>query len=256
MLYPGPVRMYSELAPWFHLVTPPEDYATEAKYFTDLIEAARTGPADTLLELGSGGGNNASYLKQRFACTLTDLSEPMLELSRTINPECEHLPGDMRTLRLGRTFDVVFVHDAIMYMTTEHDLRAALETVAAHLRPGGVAVLAPDVVHESYRPGTAIDGRDGDDGRRLRYIEWTHEVAPGATTAEADVVILRRDGDGAPTRIDHEVHTLGVFPRATWLRLMDGAGLEPVTTEVEDPIADEHEVFVARRRHGTARPTT
>ena len=31
--------------------------------------------------------------------------------------------GDMRTLRLERTFDVVFIHDAISYLTTEDDLR-------------------------------------------------------------------------------------------------------------------------------------
>ena len=68
----------------------------------------------TLLELGSGGGNNASHLKARFNCTLTDISPDMLALSRTLNPECEHLEGDMRTLRLGRTFDVVFIHDAIV----------------------------------------------------------------------------------------------------------------------------------------------
>ena len=48
----------------------------------------------------------------------------MLALSATLNPECEHLEGDMRTLRLGRTFDVVFIHDAISYLTTEDDLRA------------------------------------------------------------------------------------------------------------------------------------
>jgi len=35
----------------------------------------------------------------------------MLELSRTINPELEHLVGDMRTIRLGRTFDAVLIHD-------------------------------------------------------------------------------------------------------------------------------------------------
>ena len=32
-------------------------------------------------------------------------------MSRSINPECEHVQGDMRTLRLGREFDAVFVHD-------------------------------------------------------------------------------------------------------------------------------------------------
>ncbi len=113
------VRLYSDLAPWFHLLTHPSDYAEEAAYYTRVIDEASEGGARTLLELGSGGGNNASHLKARFECTLTDLSPGMLELSRALNPECEHVEGDMRTLRLDRTFDVVFVHDAVSYITTE-----------------------------------------------------------------------------------------------------------------------------------------
>ena len=58
-----------------------------------------------------------------------------------------------------------------------------------------------------------------------------------------------RDGTGA-TRIEHELHTLGVFPRATWLRLIEGAGLEPIDSPVDDPFPDEGEVFVARRLGG------
>ena len=46
----------------------------------------------------------------------------------------------MRTLRLGRTLDAVLVHDAVTYLTTDEDLRAAMETAFAHLRPGGAAV--------------------------------------------------------------------------------------------------------------------
>lgn len=47
--------------------------------------------------------------------TLVDLSPEMLTTSCALNPECEHLPGDMRTVRLGRLFDAVFIHDAIIY---------------------------------------------------------------------------------------------------------------------------------------------
>jgi ubiquinone/menaquinone biosynthesis C-methylase UbiE len=83
------VKLYFELAPWFHLLTHPNDYAEEADFTERLIDAAIDGEAKTLLELGSGGGNNASYLKRRFECTLTDLSAEMLELSRSLNPECE-----------------------------------------------------------------------------------------------------------------------------------------------------------------------
>ena len=67
----------------------------------------------------------------------------------------------MRTVRLGRTFDCVFVHDAVCYMTTEHDLRAAIATAAAHCRPGGVVLMAPDYVRETFRPGTDHGGHDG-----------------------------------------------------------------------------------------------
>jgi len=119
------MRLYTDLAPWFHLLTHPSSYGDEADLVTRVVDEVVAGEARTLLELGSGGGNNASHLKARFECTLSDLSPEMLALSRTLNPECEHLAGDMRTLRLGRTFDVVFAHDAISYLTSEGDLRRA-----------------------------------------------------------------------------------------------------------------------------------
>jgi SAM-dependent methyltransferase len=240
------MKLYSELAPWFHLLTHPKDYAEEADFTERLIDAAIDGEARTLLELGSGGGNNASYLKRRFECTLTDLSPEMLELSRSLNPECEHLEGDMRTLRLGRTFDAVFVHDAIAYITTEDDLRATIETAAAHARPGGVVVLTPDTTRERLREDTEHGGHDGDDGRGLRYVMWTHEAEPGATTYEAEFAILLRE-PGQPTRVEYDRHVLGVFPEAAWRRLIEDAGLEPVEPDVEDPYPDEHAVFVARK---------
>ena len=123
-----PPALYAELTPWYHLVDPPEDHADEASCFLDALAGAIAGPSATLLELGAGAGHNACHLKARFTCTLTDIAEPMLALSRTRNPECEHVAGDMRTLRLGRLFDAVLAHAGISYMTSVPDLRAAIET--------------------------------------------------------------------------------------------------------------------------------
>ena len=119
-----PRRLYSDLASWWPLISPPEEYAGEAASAASLLRTANP-PTRTVLELGSGGGNNAFHLKGEFEMTLVDLSDEMLAVSRQLNPECEHIRGDMRTLRLGRTFDAVFVHDAIDYMITEADLRRA-----------------------------------------------------------------------------------------------------------------------------------
>jgi SAM-dependent methyltransferase len=240
------MRIYGELAPWFHLLTHPSEYAEEAAYYTQVIDTVSDGRARTLLELGSGGGNNASHMKARFDCTLTDLSQEMIELSRTINPECEHVQGDMRTLRLGRTFDAVFVHDAVMYMTTEGDLSSVIETAAVHTAPSGVVLFVPDTIRETFAPGVDQGGHDGDDGRALRYLEWTYDPEPDDTTFEVDFAVILHE-PGASARVVHDHHTHGLFPRETWLRLLSAAGLDVVEVDVEHPYPEEFEVFAARR---------
>ena len=153
--------MYGDLAPWFHLLTAPAEYSDDASFVLAALREHADGPIETLLELGSGGGNTASHLKHDLRLTLTDLSPQMLALSATLNPECEHLVGDMRTLRLGRTFDTVLAHDAICYMTTDADLRAAMTTAFEHLRSGGAAVFMPDHIRETFAEGTDHGGHDG-----------------------------------------------------------------------------------------------
>ena len=240
------MRLYADLAPWFHLLTAPEDYAGEAARYEALM-LAEVPNARTLLELGSGGGNNASHLKRHFACTLSDLSPQMLTLSRELNPDCEHVLGDMRTLRLGRTFDVVFVHDAVAYMTTEEMLADCMATAHAHVRPGGAAVFVPDYTRETFDLRTSHCGHDGDDGRSLRYLEWVTDPDPRDTTYEVDfAVVLREPGQGS--RVVHDHHVEGVFPAHAWLHLLERAGFEARLVP-GDPDDEEspQPVFVARR---------
>ena len=80
--------------------------------------------------------------------TLVDLSPEMLRVSQELNPECTHIQGDMRTVRLGTEFEAVFIHDAICHMATREDLRQALQTAFAHCQPGGVA-LSRQIGHKS-----------------------------------------------------------------------------------------------------------
>ncbi len=236
--------LYSELAPWYLLITARHEYLEEAEaYERALLDAAPQ--ARTLLELGAGAGNNAYHLKRRFTCTLTDLSPAMLAQSAAQNPECEHLVGDMRTLRLGRLFDAVFVQDAVCYLLTEDDLRLAIETAFVHCRPGGAALFAPDYVRETFRPGTECGGNDGEDGRAARYLEWVSQAEPGATTYHVDYAYVLRDGDSV--RVVHERHVEGLFPRATWLRLLEEAGFRVhLGTRPRDE-TELDEIFVAVR---------
>ena len=240
-------RFYGDLAVWWPLVSPPEEYEEEAAFAATVLRAASPSVRD-VLELGSGGGHNAVHLKQHFAMTLVDLSDEMLAQSRVLNPECEHHRGDMRELRLGRTFDAVYLHDAIAYMTTEADLRLAIATAFEHCRPGGVAVFVPDNTTETFEDeDTDHGGSDGADGRGVRYLEWSWDPDPSDTSTVTAYAFLLRSPDGS-VQVAQETHHLGLFPRADWLRFIAEAGFDveavpEVTTEDRPP----RDFFVGRR---------
>jgi hypothetical protein len=240
-------KLYTELAMWWPLLSAPEDYVEEAAFYQEALIAACAPPARTLLELGSGGGNNASHLKAHFDIVLVDRSAGMLAVSRALNPECEHVEGDMRTVRLGRQFDCVFVHDAVVYMKTEEDLRQAIDTAFVHCRPGGAALFAPDHVRETFRPSTDHGGHDGSD-RGLRYLEWTWDPDPNDTTCTVDYAYLLRASDGT-VRVEHDRYIEGLFARSDWLRLLSEAGFQPRVLPFDHSELEPgtYEVFVAKK---------
>jgi SAM-dependent methyltransferase len=239
-------RFYGELADWWPLISPPDDYAEESAFAATVLQSAAI-PVRDVLELGSGGGHSAYHLKQHFTLTLVDLSPGMLAASRRLNPACEHHVGDMRSVRLGRTFDAVLVHDAVAYMTSEADLRLAIETCFAHCRPGGVAVLIPDDTVETFQPDADHGGTDGPDGRGVRFLEWSWDPDPADTWTSTDYVFLLRE-KGGTIRVVHETHRTGLFGRDTWLRLLVETGFRAeaiveVTSEARAP----RELFVGQR---------
>ena len=235
-----PPRLYDELAIWWPIFSPPEDYVDEAASLVQILRSTIMPPPRTVLELGSGGGSNAFHLKQHFRMTLVDIAPNMLSVSRAINPECEHIVGDMRSVRLGREFDAVFIHDAIMYMTTEAELGRAIETAFAHCRPGGLALLVPDYVRENYRTTTQHGGRDGD-GRALRYLEWQFDPDPSDSTYQVHWAFMLREG--AEIRIEEDRHEFGLFARTDWLRVLGNVGFQAGC--VTDPLG--FDIFVAIR---------
>jgi SAM-dependent methyltransferase len=178
---------------------------------------------------------------------LVDLSPGLIATSRDLNPDLEHHQGDMRTVRLGRQFDAVFVHDAVCYMTTESDLRKAIETAFVHCKPGGVALFCPDHICENFKASAEHGGED-DGPRGMRWLSWQWQPNPNDTTYLVDYAYLLRDSDGS-MRVEHDRHVEGLFPRDTWLRLFEDVGFshEVIPFEHSDLEPGTHEVFVCVR---------
>ncbi len=245
-------RLYRDLAEWYPLLTPVGDYAEEAAFYRTLFEAHGRALPRTLLDLGSGGGHNAAHLKSTLSCTLVDLSPAMLEISRRLNPECEHVQGDMRSIRLGRCFDCVLVHDAISYMSSRADLASAIVTASEHTAPGGVVLFHPDCVRENFEAGIDTGGSDAG-GRGLRYLQWSWDPDPGDTSYVNDMAYLLRDESGS-VEVIHDRHVMGLFPRAVWLELIVEAGLQPLAVPFEHSGGySGHEVFLGLRPEGVGR---
>lgn len=221
----GGYRLYAELAGWWPLISPPGEYAAEAAYLATVLRPAGV-PVREVLDLGSGGGHVAVHLKREFGLTLVDLSADMLAVSRRLNPECAHIQGDMRTIRLGREFGAVLVHDAVDYVTSEEDLRQVIATAYAHCRPGGVAVFVPDHLADTFQAGAGGGGGGDGTGRYASFREWTWDPDPGDGWVQAEYEFTLHGADGA-VQVVRETHRLGAFRRGTWLRLLAGAGFEP-----------------------------
>jgi len=241
------LKLYSELADWYPLLTPVGDYAEEAAFYRGLFESHCRRAPRTLLDLGSGGGHNVAHLKSTLTCTLVDLSPDMLALSRRLNPDCEHVHGDMRSVRLGRLFDCVLVHDAVSYMSSHDDLAQAIGCAFAHTAAGGVALFQPDFVRETFGPGTETGGSDAG-GRALRYLEWRWDPDPEDTTYLTDMAYLLRDAGGG-VQVLHDRHVMGLFARTIWLELIAAAGFQPLAIRFEHSATCEsgRDVFLGLR---------
>ncbi len=216
-------RLYGDLAWLWPYLSFPEDYAEEASHWrAALCEKLGGGRRHHILELGVGGGNNLSHLTRDFEATAVDLSEGMLAHSIKLNPSVEHCVGDMRTVRLGQTFAAVIIHDAISYLTSEDDIRKTLQTVTAHLTPGGIFVTAPDYFLETFRSPECSMQTKSRDGVELVFTQYGYRASDDSPIVEIIMTYyIRRNG---VLSVEFDRHTTGLFSLTTWQQLIEESG--------------------------------
>jgi SAM-dependent methyltransferase len=249
MTKPEGYRLYAELADWWPVISPSVEYAHDGAVINALFAAGGL-PVMTVLDLGAGGGHVALHIKAGRSMTLVDLSPDMLAVSARVNPELEHVVGDMRTLRLGRRYDAVLVHDAIDYVTSQDDLERVIRTAFVHCRPGGLAVFAPDHTAETFRAGTGGGGGHDGTGRQASFRERTSDPVAGDDWILAEYEFTLRDADGT-VQVVPETHRLGAFGQDTWLRLLRRAGFAAeirTATQAGNGAAVAKVVFIGRRK--------
>lgn len=218
-------RLYTDLAwLWPMWGDAGAEYAHYCRHVTDRIRRHARRPATTLLVMGCGGGKNVLNLKRQFDVTGVDRSAAMLALAKDLNPECTFVEDDMRTCRLGVTFDVVLMDDAISHMSCREDFVAAFRTAHAHLNPGGILVVTPDVTTETFQQNKTATTPATRDGVDVVFVENVYDPDPDDERYETTILYLIREHGRLRIETDH--WTLGIFSLDTWRLVLRETGFE------------------------------
>ena len=245
----GHERLYDDLAWLWPIMSPPEDYVEEAELFARLIRERSTAKPRSLLHLTSGGGHVDHRLGREFRITGIDASPNMVELARKLNPGVEYVVDDVRTARLGRTFDAVFIDDGVLYMLNEQDLKSVFVTASEHLNAGGVMLVYVEATPETFEQNRTHVTARSSRGIDLVYVENEYDPDRSDTTFQTTFVyLIRRDGQ---LTVETDRHTCGIFPLDTWRLLLGEAGFDVAETAFEHsdfPDGRREPIFLCTKR--------
>lgn len=108
----------------------------------------RVAPGTEVLDLGCGIGRWSRQLARRGAHVIgVDIAPSMIEEARrrtaraSLDARVDYRIGDLRTLALDRSFDLVLAVTVLQHILDDRELARAAANVARHLAPCGRAVL-------------------------------------------------------------------------------------------------------------------
>ena len=226
------MQLYSTLAPYYSILNPNGVYDTEVWHYMNVFEQ-KLGSIQKIIEFGSGVGAFAESLPTHLKVTLVDLSQDMLFESQKRNPNKKHVCSDIRNVSIEQIddlVDVVFLHDAVMYLTTEDDLYKTFQSAKKCLRNGGILLVVPDVFEEDFEEHFLAGGEDGfvenqHVSVRLTEWHWRNLEDPNRIFVEFSLMIRH---ENQPVQHVHETHVMGLFSQEQYIQHLQKAGFTDI----------------------------
>jgi SAM-dependent methyltransferase len=189
--------------------------------------------------------------------TGVDINPRFVEVARAKDPEGRFHVGDMRTLALGQTFDVVAcLGTTFCYNLAYREIAATLARLREHARPGGLVLV--DVLNAiafvGPRPFQAVTRRAFARGGVAATAIVRHRLDLAAQTMSEQVTWHRH---GQPPRRDPEEYLRLLFPQELAFHF-ESSGFEEVRLRGSfgvDPrghLDGRRLVAIARRPAGNA----
>ena len=215
------MTVFGSYSRYYNLLYKDKNYSGEVEYVRGIIQ--RHSPdARTILDLGCGTGRHDFLLAEiGYEVSGVDMSQEMLEVANNrrssliahrglADPLAPFfLQGDIRSIRLEKTFDVVIsLFHVMSYLTGNQDLSDAFATVQAHLKPGGIFIFdcwyGPAVLAD--RPVVRIKRLEDDEIELTRIVEPV--MLPNQNLVELNYQILARDKKSGAVEEVRETHRM------------------------------------------------
>lgn len=209
-------EVFGDYSRYYDLLYKDKDYDGEANYIKEIIQLFSP-TAKTIVDFGCGTGTH-SILLSRFGYSIdgVDISQEMLSQA---NGKITSFPepaspvrfnfGDIRSVRLGKTFDVaISLFHVISYQKSNDDILAALKTVKNHLNSNGLFIFdcwyGPTVIFD--RPTVRVKRLEDDVIKITRIAEPT--LYPDKSLVDVRYTIFISDKKTGAVQEIHETHTM------------------------------------------------
>ncbi len=120
--------------------------STAAATCQHLIHQHGTAANGTVLDLGCGTARDLAQLATTHHCVGVDLQPALIDYARQLYSDLDLHVGDLRTVRMGTTFDTITcLGNTLAYLHHNDDIQAAFTTFAAHAHPGTLLIIVTQI---------------------------------------------------------------------------------------------------------------
>ena len=235
--------LHNQLAKYYDKVYAFKDYLDEAVRLQNIIIKYVESGGNSLLDVGCGTGLHLKYLKDDFLCTGVDVSKSMLKIARKNVKGVTFKEADMKTLRLGKQFDVITcLLSSIGYVKTTGSLEKTIQNFAKHLKKGGLVLIEPSHAKSFYVSGepriTTYNGKDA----KIARVNFT-KIRQETAVLNMHILIAER---GKDAKYFADKHELGLFGINNTLRIMKSTDLK--SKYLKNGLMTGRELFVGIKK--------
>ncbi len=233
------MSVFGNYSRYYDLLYKGKDYVGEARYIHELLQQCAP-QTKSLLDLGCGtGAHDLLLARYGYRIDGVDMSDEMLAKAREkTSPTSDgetplHFhKGDIRTVRLGKTFDaVVSLFHVVSYQTLNADVMQTLTTVKTHLKRDGVFIFdcwyGPTVLTD--RPVVRVKNLEDDDVRVVRIAEPV--LHPEHNLVDVRYTVFITDKKTGHVQELHETHTMRYFFSPEIEFMVNNAGFKILSAE-------------------------